>query len=64
MKRAAVLLLALLCIPAPAVQLRMTQPEAEQCEAEGGCTVISQAMLHKLLMQAHRAGMATCESEL
>ena len=64
MKRALCLILSLLCIPAPAMELRMTRPELTQCEREGGCTVISQHMLDKLLLQARRAGMATCEREL
>ena len=64
MKRTLALILAALCANAPAVELALTQPELAKCEREGGCTVITQRMLEKLLMQARRSGMATCESEI
>lgn len=64
MKRPIALILAMLCANSPAMELTMTPPELAQCEREGGCTVISQAMLRALMMRAHRAGMATCESEV
>ena len=57
-------LLAALCVNAPALELTMSKPEAAMCEREGGCTVLSQALLQRMLAQAHRAGMATCESKI
>lgn len=63
MKRTVALILAMLCANSPAMELTMTRTELAQCEREGGCTVISQRMLDRLLMQSRRLGMATCESE-
>ena len=64
MKRTIATIMAALCVNAPAVELTMTKPEAAACEREGGCQVLSQALLARMLAQAHRAGMATCESRI
>lgn len=57
-------ILAAACANAPALELTMSKPEAAMCEREGGCTVLSQALLQQMLDQARRAGMETCESRI
>ena len=64
MKRAIAIILSVLCANAPAYELAMTAQESTSCEREGGCVVISREFMRRLVMQAHSAGMATCESKL
>ena len=64
MKRIVAVLLAMACANAPAFELTLTDAERERCEAEGGCFVVSRALVQRALQEAHRAGMATCERRL
>ena len=63
MRRAIAIILSVLCANAPAYELTMTAAETAMCDSEGGCVVMSRDLMLRLVMQAHRAGMATCESK-
>lgn len=64
MKHTVALLLAgaLASAPVAAVDVQFTADEQAQCDAEGGCHVITMRALHRVMQQAHQAGQAACKS--
>lgn len=64
MKRTVCIILALLLTNASAVEMSLTEPEKATCEAEGGCMVITRAMLFAAMKLAHDSGAAKCETKL
>ena len=64
MKRIIAILLAMASTNAPAFELALTAAERDQCAAEGGCVVISRALIQQAVDRAYRAGQATCERRL
>lgn len=64
MKRAVCFILALLLTNASAFNLALTDPEKATCDSEGGCVVMTRAMLLVAMKRAHDAGSAKCERAL
>lgn len=64
MKRVLVITLAALCLGALAMDLTLTDEETAQCGREGGCVVVSKAMLQGLVNRAHQAGLDTCKNSV
>lgn len=63
-KRIIAIILSAATVNAPAFELTLTEPEREQCEAEGGCVVISRALLQHALDKAQRLGLSQCEKRV
>ena len=66
MKHTIALLLAgaLASAPIAAAEVQFTDAEQAQCDAEGGCHVITLQALRRAMHQAHEAGKATCKSTI
>jgi hypothetical protein len=66
MPKMPVLLLAgaLASAPVAAVDVTFTDEEREQCDAEGGCMIVTRLVLHKAQKAAFDAGKATCGAKV
>ena len=65
MKRAALLLLACLTLPAPAIEIEgrvwtLTESEEARCAAGGGCVVVTRARLREAIEEVAREFAGSC----
>ena len=64
MRRLTALILSLLMSSAGSVQITYSQAEHAECEAEGGCIMVTHAALQQIAQRGYKAGQATCETRL
>ena len=50
--------------PIAAAEVQFTDAEQAQCDAEGGCHVITLTALRRAMQQAHDAGRAVCKATI
>ena len=64
MKRLTALILSFAMSSAGSVQITYSQTEHTECQAGGGCIVVTHEAIQQIAQLGYRAGQATCESRL
>lgn len=54
----------LVCMPVVAVQVNVPDEDMAKCEEEGGCALVTRAVLKRVMEGAYEAGVAQCRADI